>query len=274
MNRSIEAPWAWPETVISNRMPAALLPIDEGNARASISPRHFAHLLQEIEALLTSVRPTDGEANEDDPALLTLMFTDIVDSSGHAQRLGDEGWSRLLKRHHAIVRNQLAVSHGHEIDTAGDGFFASFETPARAVRCALAIRNALQDLGVGIRIGIHTGECQRIGGKVAGLAVHVAARIVACAAVGEIVASGTVRDLVMGSGLRFSGGEWHALKGLRDEWRLYRVCGEKQTPASVATQATDHDPHRGFRPHSVRTLQRESKFLGGPSRIGAKPATR
>lgn len=229
MNITVEAPAAWPQ--------AAGVP-------GGLSPQRFAHLLEEVEALLFSVRQPSSEAAEDDRALLTLMFTDIVDSSGHAQRLGDEAWSRLLERHHAIVRAQLAACRGREIDTAGDGFFASFDTPARAVRCALAVRSALQAIGVGIRIGLHTGECERLGNKVVGLAVHVAARIAACAAAGEIVVSGTVRDLVMGSGLRFSGGEWHALKGLCDEWRLYRVCGDEHAATERSAGARSGLPRR------------------------------
>ncbi|MBT2301532.1 adenylate/guanylate cyclase domain-containing protein [Variovorax paradoxus] len=239
MNITVEAPAAWPRAAIPQRVLAPWPLVDGGPVPGGLSPQRFAHLLEEVEALLFSVRQPSSETAEDDRALLTLMFTDIVDSSGHAQRLGDEAWSRLLERHHAIVRTQLAACRGREIDTAGDGFFASFDMPARAVRCALAIRNALQAIGIGIRIGLHTGECERLGDKVAGLAVHVAARIAACAATGEIVVSGTVRDLVMGSGLRFSGGECHALKGLCDEWRLYRVCGDEHT-------ATNRD--RGAKP--------------------------
>lgn len=231
MNITVESPVAWPRAAIAQRLHAPWPGSDGEPAAGGLSPQRFAHLLEEVEALLFSVRQPINEAAEDNRALFTLMFTDIVDSSGHAQRLGDDAWSRLLERHHAIVRTQLALCRGREIDTAGDGFFAIFDTPARAVRCALAIRNALKAIGLDIRIGLHTGECERLGNKVAGLAVHVAARIVAHAAAGEILVSGTVRDLVMGSGLRFSGGECRVLKGLCDEWRLYKVCDDE--PAAV-----------------------------------------
>jgi len=228
MNLSIEAPpVAWAQAANARRLFAQRPLLDDAAPPAGLSPQRFAHLLEEVEALLFAVRKPSSEPVEGERALLTLMFTDIVDSSGHAQRLGDEAWSRLLERHHAIVRAQLATWRGCELDTAGDGFFASFDTPTRAMRCALAIRGALQALGIEIRVGLHTGECERLANKVAGLAVHVAARIAARAAAGEIMVSGTVRDLVMGSGLCFAGGECHALKGLCEPWRLYRVCGDE-----------------------------------------------
>ena len=227
MNLSIEAPVARPHAANARRLFAPRPLLGDEALPLGLSPQRFAHLLEEVEALLFSVRKPSSEAMEGDRALLTLMFTDIVDSSGHAERLGDEAWSRLLERHHAIVRTQLATWRGSELDTAGDGFFASFDTPTRAVRCALAARSALHALGIEIRVGLHTGECERLGNKVAGLAVHVAARIAAGAAAGEIMVSGTVRDLVMGSGLCFSGGECHALRGLCEPWRLYRVCGDR-----------------------------------------------
>jgi len=229
MNLTVAAPAArpradiWPERVRA-RWPS----VHARSGPGGFSPQHAVKLLEQVEALISSVRQARSATDEDDRSLLTLMFTDIVDSSGLVQRLGDEAWAELLGRHHAVVRTQLTACRGREIDTAGDGFFASFDTPARAVRCAMALRSALQAMGIVIRIGLHTGECERLGNKVAGLAVHVAARIAARAAAGEIAVSGTVRDLVMGSGLRFVGGEWHALKGLREEWRLYRVsCDER-----------------------------------------------
>ena len=196
-----------------------------------LSSQRIVQLLDEVEALLRCVRRPDlAEPVPQDRVLLTLLFTDIVDSTRCAERLGDEEWARLLERYRAIVRTQLAIHRGREIDTAGDGFFASFESPARAVRCAAVIRTALQAIDLEIRAGLHTGECELVGSKVVGVAVHVAARIAACARSGEIMVSSTVRDLVAGSGLQFKGGEWRTLKGLCDDWRLFSVSGDARRP--------------------------------------------
>ncbi len=176
-------------------------------------------MLEETGAFLTDM----GLVLAHDRALLTMLFTDIVGSTQLAERLGDEGWQRLLEHHHAIVRRHLARFRGQEIDTAGDGFFATFDAPTRAVRCAQAIRSAVRALGLEIRAGLHAGECEIGGRKVTGVAVYVAARVTATAAAGEILVSSTVKELVAGSGLRFSGGDWHALKGFSDEWRLFAL---------------------------------------------------
>lgn len=158
--------------------------------------------------------------------VLTLLFTDIVGATERAERLGDEGWCSLLERHHALVRGELDRFHGREVDTAGDGFFAAFEGPACAVRCAAAIRAAVAALGLEIRVGLHTGECEMAGSKVVGVAVHVAARVAAVAKAGEILVSSTVKDLVGGSGLAFVDDGWHALKGLSHQWRLFSLGGD------------------------------------------------
>jgi class 3 adenylate cyclase len=153
--------------------------------------------------------------------LTTVLFTDIVGSTELAVRLGDRGWRDLLERHHATVRNQLVRFDGVEVDTAGDGFFATFDGPGRAVRCALATVDAVADLGITIRAGLHTGECELVGGKVAGMAVHIGARVSAFAGPGEVVVSSTVKDLLAGSGITFTDRGVHPLKGLPDEWRLF-----------------------------------------------------
>jgi class 3 adenylate cyclase len=158
-----------------------------------------------------------------DRSLLTLLFTDIVASTETAERLGDEAWRDLLDRHRAVVRDQLAAFRGVEIDNAGDGFFATFDAPARAVRCAEAIDVALAGIGISIRAGIHAGECAAVAGRVSGVAVHVAARIVEVAQPGEVLVSGTVRDLVAGSGLEFCDRDWHALKGLSGSRQLFAL---------------------------------------------------
>jgi class 3 adenylate cyclase len=152
-----------------------------------------------------------------------VLFTDIVGSTETAAELGDRRWKELLEEHHRRVRGQLARFRGTEVDTAGDGFFATFDGPARAVRCARAIAEAVAPLGVRIRAGVHTGEVETIDGKVGGLGVVIGARVGALAGPSEVVVSQTVRDLVAGSGLTFEDAGEHELKGVPDRWRLYRV---------------------------------------------------
>jgi class 3 adenylate cyclase len=151
------------------------------------------------------------------------MFTDIVGSTAKSAELGDRAWRELVEQHHATVRALLGRFRGLEIDTAGDGFFATFDGPARGVRCAQEIGGAVRDLGLEIRAGVHTGEVETIAGKVGGIAVNVGARIASLAGPSEVLVSSTVRDLVSGSGLRFEEAGEHELKGVPDSWRLYRV---------------------------------------------------
>jgi len=155
--------------------------------------------------------------------LATVLFTDIVDSTAQAAALGDAAWRDLLQRHHDVVRAQLARFRGREVDTAGDGFFAVFDGPARAVGCAWAIRDGLADLGLQVRAGLHTGECELLDGKVSGIAVHIGARVAAQAQAGEVLVSSTVKDLVAGSGIEFEERGAVPLKGLPGEWSLYDV---------------------------------------------------
>jgi class 3 adenylate cyclase/pimeloyl-ACP methyl ester carboxylesterase len=162
-------------------------------------------------------------APEADRVLATVLFTDIVGSTKRASELGDRPWAELLGRHHAAVRRELERFRGHEVDTAGDGFFATFDGPARAVRCALAVRNAVRPLGLEIRAGLHTGEVELSDGSMRGLAVHVGQRVLAQAEPGEVLVSSTVKDLAAGSGIAFSDRGMHALKGVPDEWRLFEV---------------------------------------------------
>jgi class 3 adenylate cyclase len=156
-----------------------------------------------------------------DRVLATILFTDIVRSTERAAELGDAAWRDLLTRHHALVRRELARNRGVELDTAGDGFFATFDGPARAVRAAIAIREAVRELGVEIRSGIHTGECELHDGKVVGIAVSIGARISGLASPGEVLISSTVKDLVAGSGLRFEDRGAHQLEGVPGEWSLF-----------------------------------------------------
>jgi class 3 adenylate cyclase len=156
--------------------------------------------------------------------LATILFTDIVGSTQRAAELGDRAWRELLQRHHALVRRELARFRGEEKDTAGDGFFATFDGPARAIRCAHAIVDGLEELGLEIRAGVHTGECEVHEGKVAGLAVVIAARVSATARGGEVLVSQTVRDLVAGAGIEFEERGEHELKGVPGSWWLFSVA--------------------------------------------------
>ena len=155
--------------------------------------------------------------------LATVLFTDIVGSTELAARLGDSAWRELLVRHHAIVRRELARFHGRELDTAGDGFFAAFDGPARAVLAAAALRDPLRAIGLEVRAGLHTGECEVSDGKIVGIAVSIGARIASLARPGEVLVSSTVRDLVAGSGLRFEDRGEHPLKGIPEAWHLFAL---------------------------------------------------
>ena len=175
--------------------------------------------LHHIESFLTG-----GSTPEiSDSRVTTLMFTDIVGSTQMAVEKGNLRFADLLAAHHAAVRSELARYRGQEIDTAGDGFLASFDGPARAIRCAAAIVDSLGALGISCRIGLHTGECEVRDGRLRGLALHVAARVAALASPRSVLVSQTVKDLVAGSGINFADAELHKLKGLPDEWRLYKV---------------------------------------------------
>ncbi len=160
---------------------------------------------------------------EPERVLATLLFTDIVDSTARAAEVGDARWRDLMQRHHALVRQELLRFRGREIDTAGDGFFASFDGPARAVRCASAIVATMPEIGLEVRAGVHTGECEIIDGKPGGLAVVVGARISSAAETGTVFASTTVRDLVVGSGIVFEERGAYDLKGVPGSWTLHQV---------------------------------------------------
>jgi class 3 adenylate cyclase len=177
--------------------------------------------LDPIESFLREAWTSDAVEREPERVLATVLFTDIVGSTEKMSTLGDAGWRELLERHHAIVRGQLTRSRGSEVDTAGDGFFAAFDGPARAVRCAKAIVDGVRELGIDVRSGLHTGECELVDGKISGIAVHTGARVAAHAGAGEVLVSSTVKDLVAGSGLEFVDRGVHDLKGIPGEWRLY-----------------------------------------------------
>jgi pimeloyl-ACP methyl ester carboxylesterase len=208
---------------IADHVPGAELVVIPGDAHAwFIEPERVTN---EVERFLMGIYER-GEWNEveRDRVLATILFTDIVGSTAHAAELGDRGWRELLTEHHSRVRRQLARYRGEEIDTAGDGFFASFDGPARAIRCASAIGESVRDLGLEVRAGVHTGECEVVDGKVGGIAVHIGARVAAEARPGEVLVSQTVRDLVSGSGLTFSDRGAAELKGVPGEWRLFALA--------------------------------------------------
>jgi class 3 adenylate cyclase len=176
----------------------------------------------EIERFVTGeVAPSVPES-----VLATVVFTDIVGSTEYAAKIGDRDWRDLLARHHAIVRRELSRYRGHERDTAGDGFFATFDGPARAIGAARAIAVGVRTLGLEARIGIHVGECELHDDKIAGLAVNIGSRVAANAVAGEVLVSQTVRDLVAGSGIRFLDRGTHELKGIPGTWQLFAVAAD------------------------------------------------
>jgi class 3 adenylate cyclase len=175
---------------------------------------------QEIAQFLTGQQPDVA----DDRVLATVLFTDIVDSTRRAAEIGDRDWHALLDAHDAVVRAQLARFRGREVNTSGDGFLAMFDGPQRAIRCAMSIRDTVQSLGIEVRAGLHTGECEVRGDDIGGIAVHIGARVSALAGPNDVLVSSTLRDLVIGSGLEFDDRGAHHLKGVPGEWRLFAVA--------------------------------------------------
>jgi class 3 adenylate cyclase len=195
---------------------ARFLEIQGGDHIWFLSPQ-ADEILDAIEEFFTGVRPT----LEPDRFLATVLFTDVVNGTARAAELGDRRWGELVERHHALVRGELGRHRGSEVDTAGDGFFATFDAPGRAVRCAMAIRDRVRDLGLEIRAGVHTGECEVIAGKTGGIAAIVGARVREQAAPGEVLVTSTVRDLTSGSGIEFEERGTRVLKGVPREWQLF-----------------------------------------------------
>ncbi len=180
--------------------------------------------MQELEQFLAEAWEARARnADEPERVLATVLFTDIVDSTARAVELGDARWRELVQAHHGLVRRQLTRFRGTEVDTAGDGFLASFDGPARAIRCACAISESVRELGIEIRAGLHTGECERIDNKVGGIAVNIGARVASNAEAGEVLVSSTVKDLVAGSGIQFRERGVAELKGVPGEWKLFAV---------------------------------------------------
>jgi class 3 adenylate cyclase/esterase/lipase len=194
---------------------------DEGHVPSAATSGPF---LDEIERFLRRAWDAGAATDEEpDRVLATVLFTDIVGASERAAALGDRAWRKMLEQHHELVRRQLIRFRGREVDTAGDGFFASFDGPARAIRCACAISESVRELGLDVRAGLHTGECEVVDGKVAGIAVHTGARVASQAGPGEVLVSSTVKDLVAGSGIEFQQRGVASLKGIPGEWHLFAV---------------------------------------------------
>ncbi len=213
---------AEPDHLEESRYVASLMP----DARLVLIPGDSEDAPEVQDAQLISIREFVGIAPEPtglDTILSTVLFTDIVGSTEKQASLGDHGWKGLVERHHAVVRDSLARWHGVENDTAGDGFYATFDGPARAIRCAREVTERVRDLGIEIRAGVHTGECELIDDKVGGITVSIGARVASTAGPSEVLVSQTVKDLVAGSGLTFEDAGEHELKGVPDRWHLYRV---------------------------------------------------
>jgi class 3 adenylate cyclase/pimeloyl-ACP methyl ester carboxylesterase len=224
---SIRVPTLIVHTSVEREEPAYIAERIPGSRRLELESRQHVFWLAEgfPEAISEFARSAWGEP-EPDTLLATVLFTDIVGSTARAAELGDRAWGDLVERHHALVRAQLDRYRGREFDTAGDGFFATFDGPIRAIRCALAVRAAVRDLGLEIRAGLHTGECELIGEKPGGIAVNIGARVAAEAQSGEVLVSQTVKDLVAGSGIAFEDRGVASLKGVPGEWRLFAVTAD------------------------------------------------
>jgi class 3 adenylate cyclase len=208
----------------AQRLPAARLVELPGIGHLALGGPRSDAIFLEVRRFLDEIWQTGGwEETEPERMLATVLFTDIVDSTMTATELGDRRWREVLERHNALVRRELLRHRGREVDSAGDGFFATFDGPARAIRCASAIVQGVGDFGLAVRAGLHTGECEIADGKVAGIAVHTGARVAALANAGEVLVSSTVRDLVAGSGIEFVERGAHELKGIPGEWRLFAL---------------------------------------------------
>jgi class 3 adenylate cyclase len=201
---------------MASRIPGAKFKEYPGNSH-SIMLDDMETVLSDIYEFITGERPIDSS----DRVLATVVFFDIAASTERAAALGDTAWRNLLNSYYAVVRKELARYRGKETNTTGDSFLATFDGPARAVRCALAVALTVRQLGIDVRAGVHTGECELMGDNIGGIAVHAGARIMAKAEPGSVVVSSTVKDLVAGSGINFQDLGVHQLKGVPGEWKLF-----------------------------------------------------
>jgi class 3 adenylate cyclase len=228
-------------------------------------------LLDEIEEFLTGTR----HLPEPNRALATVLFTDIAGSTERASALGDRRWRELLEHHHTLVRDQLRAYGGREVKTMGDGFLATFDGPARAIRCASTIAERSSSGGVEVRAGVHTGECELIGEDVGGMAVHIGARVAAQASPGEVLVSSAVKDLVVGSGIDFADRGTHELKGVPGEWRLLAVADRRPVSPGAAPGPRDEvAPNAAMRRRGDRTMLRLARRAPGAMRLASRAARR
>ena len=205
---------------IADGIPGARFIELNGDFHASWRPDDYDELVGHIEEFVTGTRVVEDRS---DRVSTTILFSDIVGSTAQAVDVGDRLWRRVLDDHDGVVRAELARYRGREISTTGDGFFAAFDGPARAVRCGVAITEVVRRIGIEVRVGVHTGECEVRGDDLAGIAVHIGARVAGLAAPGEVLVTSTVRDLVAGSGLRFDQRGTHQLKGVPGDWSVLAV---------------------------------------------------
>jgi len=208
---------------VASKIPTARLVEVQGAGHLAFGAAALAAVAETERFLTEAYAGGAWDEAEPDRVLATVLFTDIVGSTARAVELGDRAWRDLLEGHHRLIRRELVRYRGSELDVAGDGFFARFDGPARAIRCALAIVDGVRELGLELRAGLHTGECELLDGKVGGIAVHIGARVAKEASAGQVLVSSTVKDLVAGSGIRFRPQGTASLKGVPDEWRLFAV---------------------------------------------------
>ena len=243
---------------IASRIPGAKLVVLPGEDHIPFFG-DVNRYVSEIEAFLRS--PPAEQSLE--RILTTVLFTDIIASTERASELGDRRWRELLAEHYRLVRELLERFRGREVTTTGDGFLARFDGPARAIRCGLALIERLSEAGIPIRAGIHTGECEIMGEDLAGIAVHIGARIAALGESGELLVSSTVKDLVAGSGIDFEHHGQHALKGLPDPWIVYRVLGDEDTDRAARTPVAD-DRQLTARDRALLTVAKRNPRLAHP----------
>ena len=220
---------------LASQIPASRYVEFEGVDHMAWAGENSDAILDEIEEFLTGVRPAPAATR----VLATVLFTDIVDSTRRAAELGDRRWRSLLEQHQSVMRHHLQLFEGREVKNTGDGFLATFDGPGRAIECASAVVREVASLGFDVRAGLHTGEVELIGDDVGGISVHVAARVCALAGGGTVLVSRTVRDLVAGSGIGFASAGRHELKGVPDEWELYRVAATPLSRGLVTPKSED-----------------------------------
>jgi class 3 adenylate cyclase len=260
------------QPVAFGRHVADLLPNSEFHLLPPSTAAHsfaefFGPAVDHVERLVAGGRSVpSGER-----VLATVMFTDIVGSTELAAELGDHDWRGLLSRHGQLLREHLDAAGGRLVDTAGDGSLSIFDGPARAIRCGVALTSEVRrELGVELRVGLHTGECERIGDDIAGIAVHIGARVGALAGAGEVWVSRTVRDLVAGSGIEFVSRGQHSLKGVPGEWELFSVASGSTAPVAVVAQPPELRPADRV---LLRVARRAPRVLRAAGRIGDKFGT-